>query len=281
MTDLLARSAAPLSEEEWRAIDQTVVEVARRQLIARRILHVYGPFGAGIQDLDYNTFRGLDAAAVDIYGTGTTSAVEADWRVRQHIPILYKDFVLYWRDIETSRRLGLPLDTSAAAAAAAFVAYREDDFIFNGLPEQGFPGMLTVEGHNSLAPRDWSEVGAGFEDVVQATRILIDAGFPGPFAIVLNPMRYSQLHRVYANSGVLEIEHIRRLAEAGVYESPVIADYGFVFSTGSQNADIAIGQDLITAYLEATNLNHPFRVLETLVLRVRRPGSICVFEPKT
>ena len=47
------------------------------------------------------------------------------------IPLLFKDFILHWRDIETSRQAGTPLDAAAAAAAAAFCADAEDDLIFN------------------------------------------------------------------------------------------------------------------------------------------------------
>jgi uncharacterized linocin/CFP29 family protein len=51
--------------------------------------------------------------------------------------------------------------------------------------------------------------------------------------------------------------------------------------SGGQNLDLAVGLDLSTAYVESSNLNHHFRVLESLVLRVRRPGAICTFEPST
>jgi uncharacterized linocin/CFP29 family protein len=45
-----------------------------------------------------------------------------------------------------------------------------------------------------------------------------------------------------------------------------------------QNFDLAVSQDFKTAYLGAQNMNHPFRVLESVVLRIKRPGSICVIE---
>jgi len=36
-----------------------------------------------------------------------------------------------------------------------------------------------------------------------------------------------------------------------------------------------VAQDLITAYMGNEGLDHLFRVMETLVLRVKRPGAIC------
>ena len=51
--------------------------------------------------------------------------------------------------------------------------------------------------------------------------------------------------------------------------------------SGAQNMDLAVGVDLSVAYVESSNLNHRFRVLESLVLRIRRPGAICVFAGET
>jgi uncharacterized linocin/CFP29 family protein len=42
--------------------------------------------------------------------------------------------------------------------------------------------------------------------------------------------------------------------------------------------DLAISIDLVTAYVESVNLNHHFRVIESLLLRIHRPDAICTFE---
>lgn len=279
MVDLLARGDAPLTDSEWEAIDNVVVQAARRQLVARRFIQVFGPLGAGIQDIDFDTYGGTDRAAIDMLGRGEGTPVESIQRIHEKIPLVYKDFVLYWRDIETSRRVGLPLDVSTAAAAAAFVAQREDDLIFNGNMELGFPGLLTADGRNHVPGHNWDDAGAAFNDIVDAIQVLVDNGFYGPYAVAVSPRRFAQMHRVYENTGVLEINHIRDVATSGVFQSPSIADYGMVLSTGVQNIDIAVAQDFITSYLGPANLNHPFRVLESLVLRIKRPGAICTLGP--
>lgn len=282
-TSFLNRTDSPLTAKDWEQIDTVVVDVARRMLVGRRFLHLFGPMGAGIQDVDYDMFTGTGPAKVAVFGEDETSVVRAHKRVHENIPLIYKDFMIYWRDIETSRQMGMPLDVSAAAAAASFVAQREDGLIFNGLMEGecDYEGLLTATGRNTIAARDWSQAGNGFQDVVDARAKLLSAGFYGPYALVVNPVAFSQLHRVYANSGVLEIDHLREIATAGVFQSGAIAPDvpGVVLSTGIQNFDLAIGQDLATAYLGVANMNHPFRVLESLVLRIKRPGAICTLEP--
>ena len=278
MYDFLDRSNAPLREEEWRQIDTLVVEVARRQLVGRRFIPVFGPLGAGTQDVDYDVFTGTDAAVVSTLGE-STDPVRAKRRVHEHMPLIYKDFMLYWRDLESNRLMATPVAVGAGAAAATFGAQKEDDLIFNGNDDLGYPGLTTVEGRQVLQASDWDVAGNAFNDIVSATRMLINEGFFGPFALVVSPKAFSQMQRVFANSGVLEINHVREIATGGVFQSPLLRNkLGFVVSMGIQNFDIAIGQDLITAYLGPEKMNHPFRVMESLVLRIKRPGAIVTLE---
>ena len=276
----LNREEAPLSPEDWAHLDETVVGVARRVLVGRRFLHVFGPLGAGVQDVDYDTFTGTGAAQVEVFGETETSFVRAEKRIHENIPLVYKDFMLYWRDLETARQIGAPLDFSAAAAAASIVAQKEDDLIFNGDATCGFDGLSNAKGRATVKARNWEEAGNGYLDVVDSRARLLSAGFFGPYAVILSPLWYASLHRVYANSGVLEINHVRELASAGVYQTSALkGDTAIVLSAGIQNFDIAIAQDLVTSYLGAERMNHPFRVFESLVLRLKRPGAICTVEP--
>jgi uncharacterized linocin/CFP29 family protein len=41
---------------------------------------------------------------------------------------------------------------------------------------------------------------------------------------------------------------------------------------------LAVSEDFETAYLGEEGLNHPFRVFETVVLRIKRPSAICTLE---
>ncbi len=41
--------------------------------------------------------------------------------------------------------------------------------------------------------------------------------------------------------------------------------------------DLSIGIDVNTAYLEQVNLNHSFRILETVLPRIKNANAIVVF----
>jgi len=277
MADFLARSEAPLTDEEWGQIDQIVTTVAKRLLVGRRFLDLFGPLGAGLQDLDYNVFHPQGAAMLSLLGNEELSLVQPVRRMHQQLPMIYKDFALFWRDIESAHRLGIALDTGSAAAAAAFVAQKEDDLLFNGDPSFDIAGLLTVDGALAIDTGDWTEAGSAFRAVAAAVQMLMSHGLYAPYAVIVNPVAYAQLQRVYATSGVLEIQHVRELVQDGVYQTQAIrAMPGVVVSLGPQNFDLAIAQDIITGFLGPEGLNLPFRVFETLVLRIKRPEAICL-----
>ena len=217
---------------------------------------------------------------ISILGEEDTHPVHAETRSFVPLPMIYKDFWVYWRDLETARNCRTGLDISAAAGAAVFVAQAEDNLILNGHEKLGFEGLLNAKWRNSVPLLNWDEPGAAFQNIVDAHKKLVDASYYGPFALVTSPDLYAKMQRVYDNTGVLEIVQVRELMTAGVFQTPVMPENSaVVVSAGPANLDIAIAQDLITGYLGPDKMNHPFRVFETLVLRIKRPESICTLEP--
>jgi uncharacterized linocin/CFP29 family protein len=193
--------------------------------------------------------------------------------------MLYKDFILYWRDIQQAKLLGSPIDFSASANAAQQSALLEDDLIFNGSKEFHIKGIMNVKGKLSHIRSDWMESGNAFSDVVEARNKLLRMGHTGPYALVLSPELYALIHRVHQGTHVLEIDHIRELMTAGVFQSPMIkAGTGAVVDAGKQNLDLAVASDFDTVFLDQDNLNYFFRVYETIVPRIKRPTAICTLE---
>ena len=193
--------------------------------------------------------------------------------------MLYKDFILYWRDIQQSKTLGSPIDFSASANAAQQCALLEDNLIFNGSKEFDIQGIMNVRGKLSHIRSDWMESGNAFTDVVEARNKLLRMGHTGPYALVLSPELYALVHRVHQGTHVLEIEHIRELMTAGVFQSPMIkSGTGVVLDAGKQNIDLAIASDFDTTFLDQDNMNYYFRVYETIVPRIKRPTAICALE---
>jgi uncharacterized linocin/CFP29 family protein len=276
--EYLQREQAPLGIDQWAAIDQAVVRTAQSMLVGRRFISLVGPFGPGVEALPSDTIGGAAIGQIDLLGNDEGQAIGIDRRRFLPLPLLYKDFWVHWRDIEASRQLSVPLGVGNAAAAAAATAQAEDRLVFDGEPELGLPGLRTVEGRQTLPMGDWDTGGRAFADVVEGVRMLTQAGFTGPYALAVSPRLYADLNRIFDASGVLELEQVEKLARRGVYPTAVLPEpTALLVDSGAQNMDLAVGLDLSVAYVESSNLNHLFRVLETLVLRIRRPGAICIF----
>jgi len=273
MSDYLMRDEAPLSDEEWAKLDELVVGVARKLLVGRRFIHLTGPLGMGVQTVPLPTVSGGEA--------GEYEAIQATGHRFLSLPLIHQDFRLSWRDIEASRRMGWPPELGPAGAASAACARAEDELIFHGHPEHGYQGLLNADGRHTVPLGGWDEPGQAFADIVAATEALVADGFYEPFAVILSPALYARTQRIARGIGRLESKLIADVAEGGLFRSPVLAEnQGLVVAQGVQNMDLVVAQDLVTAYLGPENMDHHFRVLESLVLRIKRPGAICTLEKK-
>lgn len=280
MPDYLQRDQAPLGPDEWAAIDQTVVRTAQSVLVGRRVISLVGPFGPGIEALPNDVLTGAGGGVIDLLGDTEGESLKIMRRTFLPLPLLYKDFWLHWRDLESSRQLGVPLDVGKVAAAASATAQAEDRLIFDGNDTLGLPGVRTVAGRNTLPMGNWDSMGTAFADVVEGVRILTQDGHTGPYALAVSPRLYADLNRIFGNTGVLELEQVEKLARRGVYSAAVLPEpSALLIDSGASNLDIAVGLDMSTAYVETNNMNHHLRVVESLVLRIRRPTAICTFEP--
>ena len=141
-------------------------------------------------------------------------------RSYQQVPLLYKDSTLDWRDLEFVRSTGAKWDWSRAKAAASYLALAEDDLIFRGSVHEGLEGLLTVPGCQELKSGAGDIPGGGFADVANALGELASRGFMPPYSVIAGVTRYAEWHRLYGNSGVLEVEQIQKLVEGGVFQSP-------------------------------------------------------------
>lgn len=280
MEDILMRDDAPFTAEEWARLDEIVVKVAQKLLVGRRVVEIFGPLGIGTQVVQVSQYHvtgaclhcgeliqcgdeGCDCG-------GDCDVVDVEKRQILEIPFIHKDFVLRWRDIASSRQLGLPLDVGPAAAAAAAVAHKEDEMIFGA--------MLGQKGATQVEAQGWDEPGSVFANMVEASQALSASGFFSPYAVVVSPAVYAMMHRpMQGGMGMLEIKQIKELASGGVFQTPALkGNQALMIAQGLQNMDLGLAQDLTIAYLGPDKMEHYLRVMESLVLRVKRPGSICI-----
>jgi len=269
MADYLMRDDAPLSESEWQKLDKTVVTVASQILVGRRVINLAGPFGIGTQMVPLDEIEPGAACTHDVEEC-EDEPISVNKRMFIDLPLIHKDFMLRWRDIEVARHSGHGLEMGPAAAAAASVAQTEDKSVV-------FKGLIAAAGHQQIGAGDWTEPAAALNDITAAREKLAQSGVIAPYALVLGTRLFAALQRPYSNSGRLTIEIVERIADGGVYQSAALgAQQGVLVAQGAQYLDLAVAQDITTAYLGPEGMDHRFRVLESLALRVKQPSAICV-----
>lgn len=257
--DYLSREGSPISAELWEKIDDTVISSAK------------GPLGSGIQSINVDNISELEESE------GNISVIKG--RTYKFIPLINQDFTLLWRDLEFARQMGLPVDLSRVSHAASQCALKEDELIFLGNDELGYKGLLTEDGTVKLPVSDWSTGENPFKDISTGLAKFIENGIAGKKALVVSPGLLVHLQRIQPGTGTTEYERISRLVNGNIFTTPVLkGDKAVLVCPEPQNMDLVIGQDMITSYLETKNLNHCFRIIETLLLRIKNKEAVIVFE---
>ena len=267
----LSRESSPLSQELWKQIDSAVVKAARNVLTGRRFLHVFGPLGIGTETVAIDDADAVKEVEKD--GLITTQG-----RKFVEIPTVYEDFTLLAKDLESAEKSGFPTELSAAERAAEACALKEDRLIFFGNKGLGYDGLLTADGTSKIAKKDWSSGEDAFADIAAGIACLAENNIYGTYALAVSPDLYMQMQRLQPGTGLLEIDRVAKLVNGHLYQSPALGK-GKAVLVGSdkKNMDLVIGQDMAAAYLEQKDLNHSFRVLETVLLRIKRKQAVVVF----
>jgi uncharacterized linocin/CFP29 family protein len=266
--DDLNRYAAPFGEDIWTRIEAAAVHAARDILTGRRFLEVDGPYGVGLTAIEVGNDDYCRQPQPGEAGAVMGRAIS--------IPMLRKDFRLSVRRVAAYRDMGQPFNLTPVEEAAEAVALREEEFIYTGQADFRLYGLLTAEGRGHHDGGDWTDIDQALNDVLAAVNILDGHGFRGPYALALSPVLYNGLFRRYAGTNMLQLEHLRRLCQRGVYKAPI---------TGGVLVDprvgkLIIGQDLMAGYIGQDGVHYQLYVSESVVLRLDEPRAVCTIQPR-
>lgn len=268
----LSRESSPVSAELWEQIDSAVIKAARNVLSGRRFLHIFGPLGLGTGSINIDDADQIDEVSEDGF-------ITMKGRKYVEIPTIYNDFTIFGKDLEISEKSDYKIDLANAMESAQACALKEEKLIYFGNEAKGYEGLLTAGGVNKIKRKDWTMGENAFTDVAAAIELLVSKAIYGTYSLTVSPDLYMQMQRLQEGTGLLEIDRVSKLLDGHIFKSPVLGKGKAVLvCSDSRNMDLVIGQDMVTAYLEQKDLNHSFRVLETVLLRIKRKQAIVVFE---
>ena len=158
----------------------------------------------------------------------------------------------------------MPLDLSVVSSATQNLANIEDNLIFYGNEFLGVEGILNAKGSQKLKLSDWGVGENPYKDIVKAINMITGL--------------YFDLQRIQQGTGMTEAQRISSMI-GNLFNVSVIKDKkAAVICAEPQYIDLAIGIDMATAYLEQKDLNHSFRIMETVLPRIKEPNAIVVLE---
>jgi uncharacterized linocin/CFP29 family protein len=187
-------------------------------------------------------------------------------------------FSLAMSDVAIFEQTGEPVDNGPIAAAAIALANQEDDLLFNGSRELGAQGLINAKGTQTFKLKAWENPGKAADDLIKAVTLLDNAGFHGPYTLGLASGLYNSLFRVYANTGMTELQHLQSMITDGIVKISAIKTGGILLASGKQFASIALGQDLLTSFVGPSGRDLEFAVSESLALRITAPEAICILQ---
>ena len=150
---------ATLRKDEWKHLDETVVDIATQRLVGVNDLVSRGlvynvPNGLGTTVLEYEDVSDMEDAQVNMDGVsrGRSDRLEFDLNYLP-LPIVHADFQINARVLMASRTKGVPLDSAQAAVASRKVAEKVESILFTGASTYTFGGG-TIYGYTDFTKRD-------------------------------------------------------------------------------------------------------------------------------
>jgi uncharacterized linocin/CFP29 family protein len=234
------RTNDTLRKDEWKHLDETVVDIARRRLVgvndlvSRGLVYNLGN-GLGTTVLEYEDQSDMEAAQMNIDGAtrGTNDRVEFNINYLP-LPIVHKDFQISIRVLEASRKLGQPLDTTQAAIATRKVSEKIEEILFTGASDYTFGGG-TIYGYTDYPNRntvtlalnwdDSSSTGATIlADVLAMKQASIDDNHHGPWILYV-PTAYDAILDDDYSTSYPNVTIRDRIKQVAGIEDVKVADY--------------------------------------------------------
>ncbi|RYF09232.1 MAG: bacteriocin [Deltaproteobacteria bacterium] len=259
----LNRTPAPFDSAIWARIDSEAVRRASDLLTGRRFLEVEGPYGPGLTSLEVGcdafcrTPEEHEAAAIGSRAIG--------------VPMLRKSFQLSIRRLAAQADMQQPLPLGVVAAAAEAVARREEEMVYHGQKSFGLHGLVNAPGSHLIESKSFADMEVALQTVLQAVTTLDRHNFPGPYALALAPELYNGMYRRYSGSDMLQVEHLSRLCEKGVYKAPI--DGAVLLDTRA--ARLIVGQDLMAGYIGQDGVHCELFLSESMAVVIDDAQAIC------
>jgi len=205
-----------LRRDEWQRLDAAVQQSALIRLNAVADLKGAGltePIGSfGTLTTQWNQQSELTQADVSMTGQSVGERDRLENKIAgRPVPVIFKDFIIPKRQLDSSRLLGNPIDTTHAIAATRVVSEKLEEMLVNGESTTVFDGN-TIYGYTTEPNRntdtatnygggDWGTIG----NIVPTISGMIGAAeadrYYGPYVVYASTTQYNQAATSFFTDG--------------------------------------------------------------------------------
>jgi uncharacterized linocin/CFP29 family protein len=258
----LLREHAPLTGNEWKAIDEEARRTLKTNLAARRLVDFSGPHGWQTSSINLGRVEDVEAEL--------RPGVEVRRRRVQPLIELRVPFELSRQELDIIGRGGADPDLRPVTEAARAISIAENQAVFTGFPPGRITGVIEATLPSALTLDDdyvrYPEV------VAEALGKLRNLGVDGPYGIALGPRCYVGLTETTTGGGYRVYDHVKRLLNGPLVWTPGI-DGAIVVSMRGGDFELTVGEDFSIGYLSHTASSVRLYLQESLTFRVLTPEA--------
>jgi uncharacterized linocin/CFP29 family protein len=262
MTNHLLRAHAPISDSNWKLLDDEARERLHPALAARRLVDFLGPQGWEHSATNLGRVRPLQEAPAD----GITVLQ------RRVLPLveMRAEFAISRAELRDDDRGAADADLEPLDIAAHQIAVAENRAIFHGWPAASMAGIVESSPHKDCALGDTADRYP--RPVAGAVERLLRNGIDGPYALALGGEQYQRVVETAEHGGYPLLEHLRKILEGPIVWTPGLSG-AVVLSTRGGDFEFECGQDLSLGYLDHTREEVRFYLEESFSFHVATPEA--------
>jgi uncharacterized linocin/CFP29 family protein len=263
MSNHLLRSHAPISDGNWKLLDDEARERLPAALAARKLVDFLGPFG-------------WEYSATNLGRVSAVSATPTDGVVglqRRVLPLveLRTEFSISRAELRDDDRGAEDADLEPLDDAAHRIALAENTAIFHGWPEASIVGIAQASPHQGLTLGN--EADSYPRPVASAVEELLQAGVGGPYALALGSTCFKRVAETAEHGGYPLRDHLSKVLEGGPIVWAPGLEGGLVLSLRGEDFLFECGQDLAIGYLEHDRETVTFYLEESFSFHVATPEA--------
>lgn len=232
----LLRGHAPLTDSNWKLLDEEARERLAGPLAARRLVDFIGPQGWRHSATNLGRVESIDGAEEGV------SALR-----RRVLPLVEVrvDFTVSRAEMRDDDRGAVDVDLESLDNAAHQIAVAENSAVFNGWAKAGIAGVIET---SPFEPEPLGPKADGYpRSVARAVEGLREAGVEGPYGLALGPDEYIKVIETAEHGGFPLFDHLARILDGPIVWAPGLSG-AIAMSLRGGDFLLESGQDLSIGY---------------------------------